>query len=302
MNSAVVIGIPTYRRPALLARLLQSLTPEIADRDVLVIIGDNEAGTAAPAVAAESELDTLCVPVEAPGIPEVRNALIRTALQERPAWEHLIMLDDDGYVAPGWFDALMDGVARYHADVTAGPVLGELPPDASRLARNSIYAGRRRSTSGPVDMLNGTQNIAISRHIVEAIGDPWFPVHLGRSGGEDHFFFREVLDQGGTMAWCDEAAVTEPTPAARLRADALLRRAFRSNMVSTQTDLAFYGPVEVTRRLAADTGRFGRKVAAGVVRRDPDRLASAAIDAVSLMGRTSGFVRRTPPNSDHTGI
>ena len=266
--SSVVIGIPTSRRPALLARLLESLTPEIGEHDVLVVIGDNDAGDEVPAGGAASGLSTRCVSVTRPGISEVRNELVRTALRERTDWTHLVMLDDDGYVSPGWYDALMAGVARYGADVTAGPVDGELPSEASRLARNSIYAGRVRHAPGPVQMLNGAQNIAITRRIVEAIGDPWFPTHLGRAGGEDHFFFCEVLDQGGTLAWCDDAVVTEPTPAERLEAGALMRRAFRSNLVGTQTDLAFHGPAHGARRLGGGTGWFARKIAASGVRRD----------------------------------
>ncbi|WP_313565919.1 glycosyltransferase family A protein [Mobilicoccus sp.] len=296
-----VIGIPTYRRPEQLARLLASLVPEIDGHDVHVIVADNDAGAEAPAVVADSGLAALCVPVPEPGLSAVRNELIRTATHSRPGWTHLVMLDDDGRVRPGWFAALLEGISRYDGDVTAGPVIGELPPDASLLARNSLYAGRRRHESGPVDMLNGAQNIAVARRIVDRIGDPWFPPHLGRAGGEDHYLFRTVLELGGTLVWCDDAAVTEPTPANRLTSSAILRRAFRSNLVGSQTDLAFQGPARVARRLAVDTGWFVRKVVAGVVHRDPNRLASATIDAVCLAGRATGMIRRSTPSGGHAG-
>lgn len=300
-RAAVVIGIPTYRRPLLLARLLDSLAPEIDGQDVLIVVGDNEAGTRAAEVVRDSGLDAVCVPVPRPGISEVRNELVRTATRERPDWRHLIMLDDDGLVTPGWFAHLMAGVDRFGADVTAGPVLGELPAGASLLARNSVYAGRRRHPSGPVAMLNGAQNICVSRAVVDAIGDPWFPVHLGSAGGEDHFFFREVLDQGGTLAWCDEAAVTEPTPASRLATGVILRRAFNSNVVAAQTDRAFHGRAFVVKHVIVGTGWAARNTAAGLVRRDPDKFAATAIDLVALGGRLVGLVRNTPPEAGHAG-
>lgn len=299
--SPVVIGIPTYRRPELLARLLDSLKPEIDGRNVLVVVGDNDAGTEAPQVVHASGLDAVCVPVPRPGIAEVRNALVRAATEHRPDWEWLVMLDDDGFVTPGWFEALTSAASTNGADVTAGPVLGELPSGASLLARNSIYAGRTRHPCGRVDMLNGAQNICIRRGIADRIGDPWFPTHLAGAGGEDHFFFRAVLDQGGALAWCDDAVVVEPTDPARLVASTLLRRAFRSNVVGAQTDLAFHGRAFVARKLARGIGRTMRNTAAGVVRRDPDRLARVVIDAAALSGRAVGLVRRTPPSGSHAG-
>lgn len=299
MSSDVVVAVPTYRRPALLARLLESLVPELEGRGVPVVVADNDAGAEAPQVVARSGLDAICIPVTRPGIAENRNALVREATRIRPGWRHLVMLDDDGYVTPGWFEALLGAAQEYGADVTGGPVLGELPPGASRLARNSIYAGRTRHPSGPVTGLGGAQNIVVSRRIVEAVGDPWFPPHLGRIGGEDHYFFEDVRAHGGTFAWCDEAPVVEPTPASRLSARALLTRAYRSNLISTHTALRFGTRAEVAAALARDTGWCVRKVAAGVVRRDPDRLAAATLDVASLSGRAAGLVSGRPPTRAH---
>ncbi|WP_051992153.1 glycosyltransferase [Mobilicoccus pelagius] len=303
---SVVIAVPTYRRPELLARLLRSLRHEVADTGVLLVLGDNDPDRGdAERVVDSSDLrdacEVACIPVRQPGVAEVRNALVRAATRLRPGWEWLVMLDDDGHVPPGWLTTITTAAREGGADVTAGPVLGDLPAGASRLAHNSLYAGRTRHPSGPVAMLNGAQNIVVRRRILERIGDPWFPTHLGRAGGEDHFFFRAVLDQGGTLAWCDEAPVTEPTPADRLTAGALLRRAYRSNLVGTQTDLAFHGPVLTSRRLAVDAGWLLRKTASAAVRRDRDGLAEALLGSASIAGRAAGFVRRTPPDASHTG-
>ncbi|MDO5712475.1 MAG: hypothetical protein Q4P32_12150, partial [Micrococcales bacterium] len=195
-------------------------------------------------------------------------------------------------VLPGWFDALVQGAKRYDADVAAGPVLGELPPGASLLARNSVYAGRSRYASGPVAMLNGAQNIALSRRICDALADPWFEVALGLSGGEDYHFFRRVIALGGRLVWCDEASVVEPTPAERLRWRALLRRSFRSNAIAARTDIEFLGREKVWRDLRHGIPAVARDAAAGLLRRDPDRIARAGLHVVALTGRATGL-RRT---------
>lgn len=184
-SPAVVIGVPTYRRPRQLAQLLHSLYEELGDRQVPVVVADNECGDAAPlvvAAAARSGLSATCICVRERGISQVRNAIIREVSERHPSWRWLIVLDDDGVVEPGWFDALLHGTSRFDADVVAGPVLGDLPERASVFARNSVYAGRPRFASGPVPMLNGAQNIAIARGVVDRLGTTCFPTSLGTSG------------------------------------------------------------------------------------------------------------------------
>lgn len=292
---SIVIGIPTYRRPEQLADLLRSLVPELPPESTRIIVGDNDCGSDAPRVVApfaREGLPVSVVPVPERGISQVRNALIRHATLSCPAWEYLVMLDDDGTVCPGWFSALLDGARRYDADVAAGPVLGDLPEDASLLARNSVYGGRARYPSGPVPMLNGAQNIVLSRRICDALGDPWFDIALGRSGGEDYHFFRRIATRGGRLAWCDDAHVLEPTPPDRLRWRPLLRRTFRSNAIAARTDIALVGSTKVWRDLRFGIPAAGRDAAAGLIRRDPDRLAKAALHVVALAGRAAGLSRR----------
>ncbi len=300
--TSIVIGIPTFRRPDLLGTLLESLLPQVDGERAQVVVADNDAGEEAPRVTAEFRargLPVTCVPVPLRGISQARNEIIREATRICPDWRFVVMLDDDGRVLPGWFDALISGAERHQADVAAGPVLGDLPADAPLMARSSVYAGRPRYLSGPVAMLNGAQNIAISRRICDMIGDPWFDVALGRSGGEDYHFFRRVVSRGGRLVWCDDACVLEPTPADRLHWRALVRRIFRSNAIAAQTDLEFLDRSEIVRDLRRRAAAPVRSVAAGVVRRDPHRLAKAALEAVSLAGRATGLASRRASQTVH---
>ena len=295
----VVIGIPTFRRPDLLAILLTSLRPEIEGRDARVIVADNDPGPATPRVIEENCPSATYVPVDERGISQVRNAIIRTALALEEPWEWLIMLDDDGYVHLGWLAGFVEAARRFDADAASGPVLRDLPPDASILARNSMFAERPRRPDGPIPTISGAQNLALARQIVERMEPPWFDPELGLIGGEDHHFFRRLEQMGATFVWCDSAEVTETTSAERLTTRAILSRAFRSNLIAAQSDVRFLGRGVVLRGIGAGLRRTARNTAAAVTRRDADRLAKSGLSLVSLGGRTGGLLTHKRPTREH---
>lgn len=290
----VVVGIPTFRRPRQLTELLASLRPELTDRVALVLVADNDCDPGTPDVVAGALGGCVAhrvIDVPEPGISQVRNALIDTTYGVVPGWQWLVMLDDDGVVLPGWSQALLRGAERFDADVAGGPVLGDLPPGSSILARNSIFGSRPRFPTGPVGCLNGAQNIAVRRRLADRLDPPWFRPDLGRTGGEDYAFFRRVTAAGGRLVWCDDALVREPTPADRLGVAALLRRVFRSNVVNGGIDAGYAGQARLAPYLLAQGRYLTRELAAAVVRRDPDRLTRMGIATVSTAGRAIGMAK-----------
>ena len=112
----VVIAIPTFRRPYLLARLLESLQPEAAGRAVEVLVCDNDCDARIETLVATWRRRGLPVhyaPVTQRGLAAVRNALVAAARDLSPAWRWLAMLDDDGYVPEGWLARIV-GCADAH--------------------------------------------------------------------------------------------------------------------------------------------------------------------------------------------
>jgi succinoglycan biosynthesis protein ExoM len=87
--------------------------------------------------------------------------LVHHAGELFPSWKYLIMLDDDGFVMPGWFSSMFDTINQYPAEVYGGPVLGDIPESSNIFARNSLYAARASKATGYVDILSGAQNIVI---------------------------------------------------------------------------------------------------------------------------------------------
>jgi succinoglycan biosynthesis protein ExoM len=240
----IVIGIPTYRRPEQLTQLLETLVPEVASLPAIIIIADNACSPRTQEIvsAFSDRLPHIrCVPVQERGIVAVRNAIVDQAFAICPEWSWLAMLDDDGFVTPGWFKRIVDCGNQYEADVVGGPVDGQLPDAVSRLARNSVFASRMRMKTGEVSRLSGAQNLLISRRLINRVQRPLFNRDYGLSGGEDYEFFRRVRRASGVMVWCDEAIVVEPTPAERLTPHSILRRYYSTGQYMARIDSGFDG-------------------------------------------------------------
>lgn len=244
----VVIGIPTFRRPKQLSALLDSLLPQLHACPAFIIVGDNDCGTEAAEVVARfrrSWPDSSCIPVAARGVAQVRNALVAQAHIQLPDWQWLVMLDDDGTVTDGWLQHLLAAGDSFNAHLVGGPVQSVLPVGSNVLARNSIFAARRRWSTGLVPTLNGTQNLAIARSALDLVQEPLFRNEYGASGGEDYDLFRRMAQAHARMAWCDEAIVIEPPAVEQLTVRSLLHRYATTGAYMVLIDRSYDGQIHV---------------------------------------------------------
>ncbi len=283
----IVIGIPTFRRPAQLDALLTSLAPDRARCAAAVIVADNACEAAALAVAERHGAHYRPVPER--GLAAVRNALIAEATWIAPDWRWLAMLDDDGRVAPDWLAPLVACAEAHRAHLVGGPVEGELPEGAGRLARNSVLAGRRRGATGPVADLSGTQNLLISRDLLALLGMPLFHGAYDRSGGEDYDLFRRAAAAGARMAWCAEAVVVEPAPPDQLRARRLLARYWSTGLTTARIDRSFDGPARTWRAALKGLAGSALRGSAATLRGDRDAAAQAGLMLAHFGGRVAGL-------------
>ena len=283
----IVIGIPTFRRPAQLDALLTSLAPDRARCAAAVIVADNACEAAALAVAERHGAHYRPVPER--GLAAVRNALIAEATWIAPDWRWLAMLDDDGRVAPDWLSPLVACAEAHRAHLVGGPVEGDLPEGAGRLARNSVLAGRRRGATGPVADLSGTQNLLISRDLLALLGMPLFHGAYDRSGGEDYDLFRRAAAAGARMAWCAEAVVVEPAPPDQLRARRLLARYWSTGLTTARIDRSFDGPARTWRTALKGLAGSALRGSAATLRGDRDAAAQAGLMLAHFGGRVAGL-------------
>ncbi|MBV9552441.1 MAG: glycosyltransferase family 2 protein [Alphaproteobacteria bacterium] len=227
------VVIPTYRRPDGVRRAVASVVAQQGASGFEIVVIDNDVdGSAASVVAALGASAT--VPIryvheKRPGISYARNTGVA-----RATGRYLAFLDDDEEAGPGWLANLLTTLAQFGADAAVGPVLPRFPAEAGAIDpyRRRVYTRDARVPSG-TSLLRW--NIGNSLFVKARcfVGDQPFAPELGRTGGEDTVFLRQMTRRGCRMVWCAEAVVWETVPAERLAADYLLRRAFRGAQTTT---------------------------------------------------------------------
>lgn len=226
------IVITTYRRPEMLAELLEALHSQIAERPVEVIVVDN-----CPDASARQEIegrkDTALryIHERRSGVVHARNRAVAAA-----QGEYVIMLDDDEVPAAGWLDAWLNQ-ADGDTDASFGRIvhrpLGPCPPDlASQVARN--YSRDLRSPTGR-DISDrwaylGTGNAMFHRTRCLGPGDV-FDVRFNSRGGEDVWLIRSLVKNGRRLLWNDAALVEELVSPDRMTLPALRLRRFNQGQL-----------------------------------------------------------------------
>ena len=247
----IAICIATRQRPQGITRTLRSLAELVTERDVTVIVADNdgvkqEGIAAAEALRAEGyrwPLELLTVPQ--PGIPQVRNALVRAALR-LPGIRFVAMLDDDEAADPHWLHAMLACQAATRADVVGGAVLREMEGEiAPWAACHPLLQPKSRGASGIVDLIDSTANVLIDAEALRALGDTPFDEAMALTGGSDKQLFTRMARAGRRFAWAEDARVTELIPASRVTSKWLLMRGYRIGMTDTITAMAHSTPFKV---------------------------------------------------------
>lgn len=228
------VVIPSYRRPDDLARAVDSVLAQqgVTTPYEILIVDNDPAGSAAPVAAAKAAQST--VPVryvheKRPGISHARNTGVAAA-----KGRYLAFLDDDEEAAPDWLARFLDTLQRFGADAAVGPVLPRFPSAAGAVDdyRRCVYTRDARVPTGTKLLRWNIGNSIFDKARCFATPEPFLP-RLGRTGGEDTVFLRQLTRRGSTMVWCGEAVAWESVPAERLAADYLLRRAFRGAQTTT---------------------------------------------------------------------
>jgi glycosyltransferase involved in cell wall biosynthesis len=225
--SEIVVAIPTFKRPAALARLLAALEQlDIAER-VIVVVADNDAADHegydyCRSLAAHYRWPLEPVIAERRGIAQVRNVLVERALAY-PGARAVAMIDDDEWPCGAWLTELLKEQTETGADVVEGSILFE---GGVADAQEFDGVNDMRRPTGPVAMLEGAGNILITRACLERLAAPWFDPAFALTGGEDRDFFERVKAAGGRFAWADAALAYTAVPEHRHSLRWLLARAY----------------------------------------------------------------------------
>jgi glycosyltransferase involved in cell wall biosynthesis len=289
MADRVVLCIPTFKRPKMLAQLLDAVAQLQTAAEVSVLVADNDAENHAGLDLCHQMRDyrwpLKAVIAEKRGIAQVRNVLIEEALKTR--CDFVAMIDDDEWPEPGWLDAFLAGAHQTRADVLQGSIL--FGQDGAADGHGDI-----RRPTGPIAMLQGAGNLLIRRAVLEEMQAPWFDPAFALSGGEDREFFVRLDRAGKRFAWVDEARAHGDIPATRASLSWLLAHAYSVGN-SDMLVLLKYRPgpvrmaVELTKILAA---LLLSPLAAAILVASPNRRALALQKLLRACGKLSALAGR----------
>jgi hypothetical protein len=265
------IVIPSYRRPADLARAIASVLAQqgVGEPFEVLVVDNDPEGSAAPVAeqyAAAGSIPVRYVLEARPGISHARNTGVAEA-----AGRYLAFLDDDEVVGPDWLADMLDTLRRFEADAVVGAVLPHFPDGVEIDAyRRHAYTRDARAPTGTPLLRWNIGNSLFDKARCFVGPEPFLP-KLGRTGGEDTVFLRQLTRRGRKMVWCAEAPAWETVPAERLEPEYLLRRAFRGAQTTTFV-CTTVRPREIGRAL-----RFMAVGCAQVVLYGPAALALKAV-------------------------
>ena len=252
----ILIGIPSFRRPDGLSRLLLSLEQQegMEAFEIEVFVADNDAehreGSAVcREVSPKFRWPLNCAVVEKRGISEARNAILDQA--RLSCADSVAMIDDDQVAAPNWLRELVRAQKEIRADVIAGPVPPVFEGEPSVAVRKSGYFSSRLVRDGAIDSLDATGNVLLACSKLRDLGWPRFDPAFGRTGGEDKEYFARLKKAGVTFGWASAAIAYEDVPAQRGIPSWVLQRAFRVG----QNDMRILRMHEGGTAVAASLGK-----------------------------------------------
>jgi len=224
------VCICTYKRPQLLARLLDSVLRQ--DTHGLfyfsIVVVDNDAGASAePVVRARMNRDhSVTYDIE----PDQNISLARNRALRHATGEFAAVIDDDEEAGPQWLFHLCNAMLHHRADVVFGPVVRYFEHDPPAYVVQSRAFLLPDPPTGSQEGFTWAGNALIRRSVLAST--PYDPA-FGRTGGGDSNLYVGLRRRGHKLIWCSEARVREHIPPERANWRWILRRDFR---VGNNTD------------------------------------------------------------------
>jgi len=234
---AVVVCIPSFRRPQHLRLTLQSLAGQRTGRCFAIVIVENDAeGRESLAVAAEildrGTLRGLCVVEPRQGNCQAINAAFETALATFADAKYLLMIDDDEIASPDWLERMLQAAESTGADVVGGPVWPHFDDARDRVLRHHPAFRPAYDSSGPVPVIYGCGNCLIARSVFVRLGLPAFDLRFNFLGGGDTDFFVRCREAGMGFHWVAEAVISETVPTSRTHPAWIAMRGLRIGAIN----------------------------------------------------------------------
>lgn len=240
---AVDVCVTTFRRPKMLARLLESLNALRIEENIVqrIIVVDNDRdGSARSTVQAFAASCRWPIHYE---IESQQNiALARNRCVELSQASYLAFIDDDEIATETWLQQLVDTLVRLDADGVFGPVVPLLPADSPEWIIRGRFFEWPRPLTGSEASEPATGNALISAEWMRRWPGP-FDASFGLSGGEDTDLFWRFKQAGARLVWCNEAVAYEEVSADRVNARYLMRRSLCAGQNFARVSMRGRGPL-----------------------------------------------------------
>jgi glycosyltransferase involved in cell wall biosynthesis len=231
-EQSVVIGIPTFRRPNGLQRLLKSVAKLEVSFPVHVLVADNDGIDRSGMKVVETiQATSFPYPITAFSVPErgishARNGLMDYAFSKLKA-KALAMIDDDERAEPAWLAELVAIQRETHADVVGGCILPEFTPRRPGWTHGLSIYSRDVKLEGLVTIIENAGSVLLSNSVHFQYGSERFNHTYGLIGGEDKEFFLRLKKRGAVFAFAPNSISHERYDRSRSTRWWACKRAFR---------------------------------------------------------------------------
>ena len=231
----ITVCICTYKRPSLLADLLNKLKHQKTGGQFSysILVVDNDFRRSAEFAVAfftrNTSLEVKYYVEKTQNISLARNKAVHHA-----TGDFIAFIDDDEVPENDWLQCLYNALFRFAADAVLGPVL---PCYKSRppkwVIKGDFYKRQTWETGLRIDWRKGrTGNLLLKKQIFQDTGE-FFDPDFG-SGGEDQDFTRRMIQRGYIFVWCNEAVAYEIVLPYRWKRIFMLKRALQRGQLWLQ--------------------------------------------------------------------
>ncbi len=252
----ISVCICTYKRPHLLADLLNALSDQVTEGlfTYSAVVVDNDINKTAQK-AVEDYLKTGSCVVNYQNEPEQNIALARNKAVENAIGEYIAFIDDDEIPEATWLFHLYQALHSYNCDAALGPVKPYYPSGTPEWLVKSKLCERPSYRTGTILHWGNTRtgNVLMKKELFD---DPTnhFGREFGRTGGEDIEFFRRMAGLGKVFVWCNEAPTYEMVPQDRWTEEFYVQRYLRIGGLvgekARRRESAGYGIYLLTKSIA----------------------------------------------------
>jgi succinoglycan biosynthesis protein ExoM len=223
----ICVCICTFKRPALLAKLLNELAQQRTEGlfTYSIVVADNDFMKSGQTVVADFADSSAAVPIKYCVEPEQNIAMARNKALENADGDFIAFIDDDEYPSNGWLLNMFKACNKFKVDGVLGPVKSYFEHNPPQwIIKGNFFERPEHADGYELDWpKTRTGNFLFRRDILGGDAKP-FNSEFG-SSGEDTEFFRVMIGKGYRFAWCNEAIVYEFVPPSRCSRSYLMRRA-----------------------------------------------------------------------------